>query len=310
MSNMRAFDQLYSIAPEAAVQRLSGFRERVPMRNIDIGKNIYPVWDIGQGPRAAVFLPSGMGHGEIWFPYMMELSGQMRCVAISLAVNNRIEDYCKDIHELLERLGVKRVCLIAHAIGSLIAQTYVRMYPEQVESLVLCMAGAPAKGLSKDVAERWIRRREIGKKLRFNPFFNTMKPRLAYQTYESMCPPELEESLVFWRAFISETYQNFVYKKQYIALNCVAIPDIYERLPFDVGDLDNWQGKILLIDADGDHYYSDDEKAALRRLYPAARIEKLGSAGQFSLQADERRAIGIIRDFIKGDKQLPSSSQE
>ena len=66
MSSMpqRSLDDIYQIAPPAAYNRLKGFRERVPPRSYEVEKNIYQVWDMGQGERAALFLPSGMGYGE------------------------------------------------------------------------------------------------------------------------------------------------------------------------------------------------------------------------------------------------------
>lgn len=302
-ANLRSVEDIYQIAPESALKRLLGFRERVPAQTHEIGKNLYPIWDMGRGERAAVFIPSGMGHGEVWFPYMVELSAQIRCVAISLAVQKTMEDYCRDIHELLARLGIKRAVLIAHAIGGLIAQMYVRMYPGEVESLVLCMSGAPAKGLSKEATLKWTERRKLVPSLTFSPF-NTMKSNMAYKTFYSMCPPETEDSLLFWRAYITETYEHYVYKKQYINLNCRAIPDIYEKLPFEKGDLAAWPGKVLLFEAENDQYYPEEEKQLLKELYPNARVESIGNAGQLAMLAEERKAAQIMREFIVPPKEL------
>ncbi|MDR3086075.1 MAG: alpha/beta hydrolase [Christensenellaceae bacterium] len=295
----RTFETIYQIAPEAAVKRLQGFRERVPARNIEIGKNIYPVWNIGEGERAAVFLPSGMGHGEVWFPYLTAIAPEIRVVALSLAVNKTIEGYCRDLHALFERLGLKKVVLIAQAIGGLIAQSYVRLYPNEVEGMALCMCGAPAQGLPKGIQQKWVERKKLASKLFFAPF-KVMRQRMAYQTFHGMCPPELEDALSFWRAFIAETYEYAVYKKQYIALNCRAVPGIYARLPYAPGDLNGWKGKTLLLEAENDQYYPDEEKALLRALYPHAQLATLGKGGQLALLAEEREGSRILLDFLRG----------
>ncbi|MDR2514785.1 MAG: alpha/beta hydrolase [Christensenellaceae bacterium] len=298
MQQARTFETIYQIAPEAAVKRLQGFRERVPAQNIEIGKNIYPVWNIGEGERAAIFLPSGMGHGEVWFPYLTAIAPEIRVVAVSLAVNKTIEGYCRDLHALFERLGLKRVVLIAQAIGGLIAQSYARLYPTQVEGMALCMCGAPAKGLPEAIRQKWVERKKLAPRLFFAPF-KVMRQRMAYQTFHGMCPPELEDMLSFWRAFIAETYEYAVYKRQYIALNCRAVPAIYAKLPYAPGDLAGWAGKTLLLEAESDQYYPEEEKALLRALYPDARRATLGKGGQLALLAEEREGCRILLGFLR-----------
>lgn len=300
MSSMpqRSLDDIYQIAPPAAYNRLKGFRERVPPRSYEVEKNIYQVWDMGQGERAALFLPSGMGYGEVWFPYLMELSADIRVIAISYPAQKTFEAYSRQIHQLLDQLGVKRVVLIAHAIGGLLAQTYVRMYPEETEAMILCMSGAPAKGLDPQAREKWTRRKKLYWNYMLSPF-DPLRRRMGYQTYYNMCPPEMEENLIFWRAFISETYEYHIYKKQFVYINCRALPDIYERLPFDKGDLDGWKGRVLILRAQRDQYYPASEQELLEQLYPNARVEELGPTGQMALLADERRAVSLMRSFLR-----------
>ncbi len=302
MKMQRSFEEIYQIAPPSAVNRLKGFRDRVPARTYEVEKKLYQVWDMGQGERAALFLPSGMGYGEIWFPYLMELSAVTRVIAISYPAEKSFESYCRQVHGLLIQLGVKKVILVAHAIGGLLAQLYVRMYPDEVEGLALCMTGAPAQGLSEAGRERWTHRRKNYWSYKMAPF-DSMRQRMGYQTYYNMCPPELEENLVFWRAFISETYEYHIYKQQFIWINCLAIPEIYEKLPLKKGDLADWPGRVLILKAEKDQYYSEEEKALLESLYPNAKVETLSAAGQMALLADERRAVQLLRAFLTGREE-------
>ena len=91
----RSFEEIYQIAPEPAVRRLLAFREKYPFRIIEKEGMIYHVWDTGNGygERAMVFLPSGMGHGEIWFPYLMDLGRDIRCIAFSLPECKHMQDF-------------------------------------------------------------------------------------------------------------------------------------------------------------------------------------------------------------------------
>ena len=79
----RSFDDIYQIAPPAAVKRLTAFRETHPCRTYEKEGMLYRVWDLGQGEDAVLFLPSGMGNGEIYFPYLLEMSRRRRCITMS-----------------------------------------------------------------------------------------------------------------------------------------------------------------------------------------------------------------------------------
>ena len=160
------------------------------------------------------------------------------------------------------------------------------------------MSGAPAKGLDPQAREKWTKRKKLYWNYMLSPF-DPLRRRMGYQTYYNMCPPEMEENLIFWRAFISETYEYHIYKKQFVYINCRALPDIYERLPFDKGDLDGWKGRVLILRAQRDQYYPASEQELLEQLYPNARVEELGPAGQMALLADERRAVSLMRSFLR-----------
>lgn len=295
----RSFEDIYQIAPESGVRRLTGFREAHPARSIDKDGRIWRVWDLGRGARAMVFIPSGMGHGEVFFPYLTDLCINMRCIAVSLPECRTMEEYARRLHALLtEELGVEEVVLAASGIGGLVSQTYLRMYREEVIGQVLITCGAPCRQLPDEDCVRWINRKKMIMRYTLTPF-DPMRAQMGYQTFDQMCPEDMQEGMQFWRAFISETYEYYVYKKQFIDLNCRALPDIYEKKPFSVGDMQGWTGRTLIMESEGDHYYKERERALLRELYPDAQVENIGPLGQFALMAREKENIAIIREFIK-----------
>ena len=56
---------------------------------------------------------------------------------------------------------------------------------------------------------------------------------------------------------------------------------------------------MLILRAQRDQYYPASEQELLEQLYPNARVEELGPAGQMALLADERRAVGLMRSFLR-----------
>ena len=298
----RSFDDIYQIAPDAAVRRLTAFRETHPSRTMEKEGMIYRVWDLGEGERAMVFLPSGMGHGEIWFPYLTDLCVDARCIAFSLPECKHMGDFARQIHKMLrEDLGVKEVILVGSAIGGLITQTYLRLYPDEVIGQILVTTGAPCKELPEEYCVRWTSRKGMALRYQFTPF-EPMRRQMGYQTFDTMCPEEMQDGMTFWRAFIAETYEHYVYKKQYVNLNCLALSEIYRTKPFYKGDMQGWMGKTLILESPGDQYYKERERGLLRDLYPGAQVVSIGPIGQFALMANETEMIGHMRAFVRGLK--------
>jgi pimeloyl-ACP methyl ester carboxylesterase len=57
----------------------------------------------------------------------------------------------QDVHALVESLGQKRVKVVGHDIGLMVAYAYAAQYPDQVESIVLMDAFLPGVGNWRDV---------------------------------------------------------------------------------------------------------------------------------------------------------------
>ena len=294
----RSFEDIYQIAPPAAVKRLLAFREAHPCRTHEKEGMLYRVWDLGQGEDAVLFLPSGMANGEVYFPYLLEMSRRRRCVAVSLPACRHMADYARQIHGIVtEDLGIRRVTIVGSAIGGLLAQVYARAYPQETQALILCTTGAPCKELPDEDCVRWTSRKGLVLRYSIAPF-EVLRGQMGYQTFHQMCPEELQDSQTFWRAFISETYEHYVYKKLYIDLNCRALPELYEKKPFFIGDMATWRGRTLILESEGDQYYGVRERSMLRALYPGAKVRDIGPHGQFALMADETSLCKIMENFL------------
>ena len=57
-----------------------------------------------------------------------------------------IENYIEDLEHLRKFLGLEKLTLIGHSFGSLLANFYMRDYPEQVERAILIGGLPPAQG--------------------------------------------------------------------------------------------------------------------------------------------------------------------
>ncbi len=58
--------------------------------------------------------------------------------------NYTFAKYVDDLESVRKTVGVKKVHLLGHSWGGLVAMSYASVYPQQVRSIVLVNSGAPA----------------------------------------------------------------------------------------------------------------------------------------------------------------------
>lgn len=292
----RSFEQIYMHAPKAAVGRLLAFRERYIPRYEEHSGKLYRVWDVNEAKDPAgtvVFLPSAMGHGEIWFPFMLEMRDKYRLVAISLADDEDPEQLTNVLLDILSRMEVDEMIIVANSVGGLLAQIMAQKAPERVKGLALMMTGCPGENLSPAIRQNWELRRKLRRRFRFQSYSPGQKLGMANNVFDSICPEKYKENSVFWLGYIEETFAEAVYKAQHIAINTALVPNIYSNYRLTAESFSDTLS-VLIAESGDDKLYSPEEKACLKALYPQAELVDLGDGGQFALQLHE----GLVTETL------------
>ncbi|CAB3410653.1 unnamed protein product [Caenorhabditis bovis] len=101
-----------------------------------------------------------MVHGfpEFWYSWRFQLNGlkhAFRCIAIDMRGYNETDkptttsDYnlkflIEDIREFIDKLGLRRVVLVAHDWGAIVSWRFTMLYPEMVHKLIILNVPHPA----------------------------------------------------------------------------------------------------------------------------------------------------------------------
>lgn len=103
---------------------------------------------VGQGePILIIHGGPGLNHNYL-FPYLIPLADKHQLIfydqrvcgqsSIDVDINSiTLENFIKDIDDLRESFGIKKINLLAHSWGGLLAMKYAIQYPDQVKSLIL-----------------------------------------------------------------------------------------------------------------------------------------------------------------------------
>ncbi|WP_447939923.1 alpha/beta fold hydrolase [Pseudoxanthomonas mexicana] len=119
----------------------------------------------GEGETSPVVLLHGYAEtSHMWRPLMPKLAGRRVVIAPDLrgagASSKPDGGYDKktlaqDIHALVASLGYRKVKIVGHDIGLMVAYAYAAQYPDEVESIVLMDAFLPGVG---DWTKVWLLR--------------------------------------------------------------------------------------------------------------------------------------------------------
>jgi pimeloyl-ACP methyl ester carboxylesterase len=112
--------------------------------------------EAGQGPDTPVVLLHGYAEtSHMWLPLMPRLAATRTVIAPDLrgaGGSSRPDSgydkktLAQDIHALVASLGFKRVKVVGHDIGLMVAYAYAAQYPHEVESIALMDAFLPGVG--------------------------------------------------------------------------------------------------------------------------------------------------------------------
>jgi pimeloyl-ACP methyl ester carboxylesterase len=111
---------------------------------------------LGEKP-VMVFLHGWAGSGKYWESTAEALTDEFDCLLydmrgfgrslrrdgtrLSVISDYELEEYARDLRELLDRLGLDRVYLNAHSTGASVAIFFLNFYPQKVEKAILTCSG-------------------------------------------------------------------------------------------------------------------------------------------------------------------------
>lgn len=103
----------------------------------------------------------------------------------------------------------------------------------------------------------------------------------------------------FWEAYLKETFSKM--KKADFTGALDRMLDLYQNYLFSKNDLDNWAGKMLILDSDEDPMVSDEYRDAVLELYPMAEHHRFEGTGHAASIIEPDKYIRVVKDFLLGE---------
>lgn len=222
-------------------------------------------------PGIRAIVPSQRGHGDSERP----------------ACCYTVTDFASDAMALLDALGVRRATVVGHSMGSFVAQRIAIDFPERVSRLVLVGSGQTAR---------------IPAVVEFNAVVQTLtdpvSPDLVREFQQSMLTTPVPGP--FFERVVTESGK----------LPARVWREVLAALLADstASDLQRIQAPTLIVSGDKDAYWGRDQREALLRSIPDARLLVYDNVGHTPNWEEPERFVADLLAFIGEGAAAPGGA--
>lgn len=283
----RSFDDIYAHVPTDQRERLRAFRAAHPPRYRQIGQVQWEYLVGGTGKKTVLLLVGGLRAADGGFRMTEALEDEFRLIVPTYPVVPTMAHLCEGLAAILTAEDAAPVHLIAGSFGGMVAQAFVRAYPQYVDRMILSTTAV----LDADAVRRYQQQLQMILPL---PEADVLQGAKA-QMLSTMAPPEAE--LALWTAYLDELYSERLGKDALVSTyHCII--DFAMSYHLQPTDLDGWHGQMLIIESDDDATFSEAQRTALKALYPRAQVHTFSGAGHSPGSTRRAEYTALVKQFF------------
>ena len=258
-----------------ASDAFDAFRRAAPIRRLQHGGVEWQYRVTGAGSQGLLLLPGAVGDGDAYFTLGPLLSSTHVLIAITYPAVDSLTALFDGLRDILDREQIDSTDLVGGSFGGLIAQAFLRRFPQRTRRVVLSATG-PAKPERAASNERFAR---IMARL---PFGMT-RWLLRAIVRVSLMPVTVDRA--FWRAFYFEAIAALS-REEFIARYALSA-DLDRHGPPSPAALQEWTGSALILEGAADRIAHAGARDGLKSLFPNARVHTIPGAGH-AISAERR----------------------
>lgn len=281
-----SFNEIYENVPDEQREALKTFREQYPLKTVLVDDTEWTYHSAGKGKKTILWLVGGLKKADAAYKSIPLLADSYRIIAPDYPALSTMKSLADSLARICEAENIESVYVLAGSFGGMLAQIFLREYPDKVEKVVLSTTTAP----DKSHLERYQQLLDM----------TTLAPPELLQTtaqsqmFATIAPADNEED--FYRAYLKELYEHRLGKTDIVSIY-EAIID-YMGYNFSAEDLADWDGKMLIINSDNDATFSQDVQNSLIDLYPKASIHTFEGAGHSPGSTRRKDFFAKVHDFF------------
>ena len=246
---------------------LDAFHAAAPVRRLQYVGVEWQYRAAGDGTQGLLLLPGAVGDGDAYFTLLPLLSSTHRLLAIAYPPVDSLTALLDGLRYILDRERIDSTDIVGGSFGGLIAQAFLRRFPQRTRRIVLSATG-PAKPERAASNEKWARvmgRLPLG----------VTRALLRAIVRASLRP--VTEDRAFWREFYFRAIA--LLSRDELVTRYRLSADVDRHGPPSPAGLQEWTGLMLILEGDADRIAHSAARDNLKSLYPAARVQTFPGAG-------------------------------
>ena len=249
----------------------------------------------GEKTKQPIVFFNGLNMQEMWIPYMKALSKDHRVLMMEYPVEPKTNNELLDaIKALLDRLSIKKPVIISASDGGVLAQLYLRRFPDNISGLMMMTTATLDSEYLEGTKKELPILPALQSFIRAVPY-GLLKKRLIGNVttyFNDESPEERSYAKSFLETVAADTY----YRKKFIgAIGLVGDMTVQEKMRAE--DFAPVDGKILLLQPEKD-IFSKEDQHRLERLLPNAEVHTM-RGGHLSFIACADEYIALISEFLR-----------
>ena len=248
-------------------EQLNAFRASAPIHALRHDGVEWTYRATGNGTRGLLLLPGAVGSGEAFFTLTPFLIDTHRILAIAYPGVDSLPRLLDGLRAILDREGLESTDIVGGSFGGLIAQAFLRRFPQRTRRIALSASG-PAKVERAASNQKWSQR--VGR-------LPIAVSRTLRRTIVRVTLKKVTADRAFWRTFYGRAIAGLT-RDELVARYALSA-DIDRHGPPSLAGLPEWHGEILILEGDADKISRGSSRQTLRSLFPDARVKTFAGAG-------------------------------
>ena len=249
----------------------------------------------GRGPQALLLLPGAVGDGDAYFTLWPLLAATHTLIAVSYPPLGSLTALLDGLRHLLDRERRGSVDIVGGLFGGIIAQAFLRRFPQRTRRVVLSATGTakPERAASNETFARFMARLPMA------------VTRALLRMIVRVSLTAVTTDREFWRRFYFEAVAALS-RDEFVARYALSA-DVDRHGPPSPAGLQEWTGTLLILEGAADRIANAGARDTLRALYPAALVHTFPGAGHaISAQCRDQWAAQVAT-FLIG---MPASAAD
>jgi pimeloyl-ACP methyl ester carboxylesterase len=295
-------DEYYRNVPADMLEKFTRFRKEHPLKKVNIAGVAWEYILSGNpSDQPLVLLPGGLGTAESAWRMLIQLENnkyRLVCPSYPGQIGN-MKGLSDGLAGILKQEGVSSAYVVGGAYGSMLAQVFIHQHMEMVSRLVLTHAYPPSPKRAGSVEPTM-------RVLKLAPMF--MVKSLLRSQMTGRLPANPPAELLLIAAQIRETLDKQLNRQT--ALNIYLRMADFDRQYYTFSDLENWDGKTLIILPEDDPTTTEELRNELLAFYPGASLCLLKDGSQPAPLLETNAYVRVMEEFFAGKTDFGAQNAE